>query len=53
MDEFVELVAYAQTREYIKKVVDNYARYLYLYAGEDWAVPLNVDPKYVVNDLEY
>jgi soluble lytic murein transglycosylase len=53
MDEFVELVAYAQTREYIKKVADNYARYLYLYEGEDWAVPLTVDPNYVVNDLEY
>jgi soluble lytic murein transglycosylase len=53
MDEFVELVAYAQTREYMKKVTDNYARYLYLYEDEDWAVPLTVDPKYVVNDLEY
>ena len=31
MDEFVELIAFAQTREYVKRVVGIYAHYRYLY----------------------
>jgi soluble lytic murein transglycosylase len=53
IDEFVELVAYSQTREYMKKVTDAYARYLYLYKGVDYEQPLTVDKNYVKNDLEY
>jgi soluble lytic murein transglycosylase len=53
IDEFVELVTYVQTREYMKKVTENYARYRYLYQGEVYEQPLVVDPAYVVNDLTY
>lgn len=53
MDEFVELVAYTQTREYMKKVADIYARYLYLYEGEDHQQPLKVDREYLKNALTY
>ncbi len=53
VDEFVELVAYTQTREYMKKVADIYARYLYLYEGVDHQQPLTVDRSYVKNDLDY
>ncbi len=53
IDEFVELVTYTQTREYMKKVTENYARYRYLYQGEVYAQPLVVDPAYVVNGLTY
>ena len=53
IDEFVERVAYTQTREYMKKVVEGYARYLYLYAGIDYQQPLVVDRAYVKDDLDY
>jgi hypothetical protein len=53
MDEFVELVPYIQTREYMKKVTENYARYRYLYAGEDYQQPLTVDKAYVKNNITY
>ncbi|MEZ4365125.1 MAG: transglycosylase SLT domain-containing protein [Kofleriaceae bacterium] len=53
MDEFVELVAYTQTREYMKKVTENYARYRYLYQGEVYEQPLTVDAAYVRDDLTY
>ncbi|MEZ4398695.1 MAG: transglycosylase SLT domain-containing protein [Kofleriaceae bacterium] len=43
IDEFVELVSYVQTREYMKKVTENYARYVYLYTGQVYAQPLTVD----------
>jgi len=46
MDEFVELVPYEQTREYMKRVTSIYARYRYLYAGERYLPPLSVDPTY-------
>ncbi len=52
-DEFVELVSYRQTREYMKLVTESYARYVYLYEGAIYAQPLTVDPAYVVNDLTY
>jgi soluble lytic murein transglycosylase len=42
-DEFVELVTYEQTREYMKRVVGIYARYLYLYSGQVYALPLTVN----------
>jgi soluble lytic murein transglycosylase len=53
IDEFVELVPYIQTREYMKKVTENYARYRYLYAGEDYQQPLAVDKAYVKNNINY
>jgi soluble lytic murein transglycosylase len=53
IDELVELVPYTQTREYMKKVTENYARYRYLYANEIYAQPLRVDKQYLVDELTY
>lgn len=53
VDEFVELVSYRQTREYMKKVTETYARYLYLYDGTVYDQPLVVDRDYIVDDLTY
>jgi soluble lytic murein transglycosylase len=53
MDEFVELVSYTQTREYMKKVTENYARYRYLLLGEVYDLPLQVDKAYRRDDLTY
>ena len=53
MDELVELIAYEQTREYIKKVTENYARYVYLYSGDVYRQPLTVDRAYLVDDVTY
>jgi soluble lytic murein transglycosylase len=52
IDELVELVPYTQTREYMKKVTENFARYRYLYNGEIYEQPLTVE-KYVVDQLTY
>lgn len=52
LDELVELVPYTQTREYMKKVTENFARYRYLYSGEIYEQPLTVQ-KYVVDQLTY
>ncbi len=53
IDELVELVAYEQTREYMKKVTENYARYVYLYSGSVYRQPLAVDRAYLVDDITY
>jgi soluble lytic murein transglycosylase len=53
IDELVELVAYEQTREYMKKVTENYARYVYLYGGTVYRQPLAVDRAYLVDDITY
>ena len=53
IDELVELVPYTQTREYMKKVTENYARYRYLYANEVYKQPLTVDTKYLDDRLTY
>lgn len=53
MDEMIELVPYTQTREYMKKVTENYARYRYLYAHEIYEQPLTVDKHYVQDQLIY
>jgi hypothetical protein len=53
MDELVELVAYNQTREYMKKVTENYARYRYLYKGEVYEQPLVVDRAIKDDGLTY
>ena len=53
IDEFVDLVAYVQTREYMKRVTEIYARYLYLYEKQDYRQPLTVDADYLRNDIDY
>ncbi|MBL9013502.1 MAG: transglycosylase SLT domain-containing protein [Myxococcales bacterium] len=53
IDELVELVPYTQTREYMKKVTENFARYRYLYAGEIYQQPLKVDRAYLDDRLTY
>jgi soluble lytic murein transglycosylase len=53
IDELVELVPFSQTREYMKKVTENYARYLYLYAAKVYEQPLTVDKRYVQDRLTY
>jgi soluble lytic murein transglycosylase len=53
MDEFVELVPYEQTREYMKRVTSIYARYRYLYAGERYLPPLTVDATYQKEEPNY
>ncbi len=44
-DEFVELIAFAQTREYAKRVTALYARYRFLYGPTPYQVPLALDTK--------
>jgi soluble lytic murein transglycosylase len=53
MDEFIELVSYTQTREYMKLVTGAYARYLYLYAGQDYEQPLVVNREYLDDEITY
>jgi soluble lytic murein transglycosylase len=53
MDELVELAAYTQTREYMKKVTEIYARYLYFYDKKVYEQPLVVDKGYLKNELTY
>ncbi len=53
MDELVELVPFTQTREYMKKVTENYARYRFLYQNEIYVQPLVVDKAYVKDQLTY
>ena len=53
MDELVELVSYSQTRGYMRKVTEIYARYLYLYQGTVYEQPLVVDAGYVQDELTY
>jgi soluble lytic murein transglycosylase len=44
-DEFVELIAFAQTREYVKRVTSLYAKYRYLYGPTPYEIPLSLDTK--------
>jgi len=53
LDEFIELCAYTQTREYMKKVTEIYARYLYFYDHKVYEQSLAVDKHYVKNELTY
>ncbi|HET9623448.1 MAG TPA: transglycosylase SLT domain-containing protein [Kofleriaceae bacterium] len=53
IDELVELVPFTQTREYMKKVTENFARYQYLYAGKIYEQPLTVDKHYLDDRLTY
>jgi soluble lytic murein transglycosylase len=47
LDEFMELITYDQTREYAKRVVGIYARYLYLYKSEVYTLPPVIDATFV------
>ena len=42
-DEFVELVAFAQTREYVKRVTSLYAKYRFLYGPKPYEIPLKLN----------
>ena len=53
IDELVELVPYTQTREYMKKVTENFARYQYLYENKVYAQPLTVDKSYLDDRITY
>jgi soluble lytic murein transglycosylase len=53
IDELVELVPYTQTREYMKKVTENFARYQYLYQDKVYDQPLTVDKHYLDDRLTY
>jgi soluble lytic murein transglycosylase len=44
-DEFVELIAFAQTREYVKRVTSLYAKYRFLYGPKPYELPLTLDTK--------
>jgi soluble lytic murein transglycosylase len=53
LDEFIELCPYTQTREYMKKALDIYARYIYLYAKEDYLPALKVDFSPLDDGIDY
>lgn len=47
LDEFIELCPYRETREYMKKLLEIYARYVYLWDREDYLPSLTIDRKYL------
>ncbi len=53
IDEFVELVSYRQSRNYMKRTTETYARYQYLYDAEIYEQPLSVNADFIVNDIDY
>jgi soluble lytic murein transglycosylase len=53
LDEFIELCPYTQTREYMKKALDIYARYLYLYEKDDYLPALKVDTSPLDDGIDY
>jgi soluble lytic murein transglycosylase len=52
-DEFVELVAFAQTREYVKRVTSLYAKYRFLYGPKPYEIPLTLDLKVAADGPDY
>ena len=50
LDEFVELCPYNQTREYMKKLLDIYAHYVYLWDKQEYLPDLKVDKDYLQSD---
>jgi soluble lytic murein transglycosylase len=44
-DEFIELIAFPQTREYAKRVTSIYAKYRYLYGATPYEIPLTLTTK--------
>ncbi len=53
IDVWVELVSYRQSRKYMKRTTETYARYKYLYDQIVYDQPLTLNPDYVVNDIDY
>jgi peptidoglycan lytic transglycosylase len=53
LDEFIELCPYMQTREYMKKALDIYSRYIYLYEKEDYLPALKVDISPLDDGIDY
>jgi soluble lytic murein transglycosylase len=53
LDEFIELCPYTQTREYMKKALDIYSRYVYLYDKEDYLPALKVDTSPLDDGIDY
>ena len=47
LDVFIELCPYRETREYMKKLLDIYARYVYLWDRQDYLPSLQIDRKYL------
>jgi soluble lytic murein transglycosylase len=52
-DEFVELIAFAQTREYAKRVTALYAHYRYLYGPSPYEIPLALNVKVGAKGPDY
>ena len=52
-DEFIELIAFAQTREYVKRVTSLYAKYRYLYGPTPYEIPLVLDTKVDAGGPDY
>jgi soluble lytic murein transglycosylase len=52
-DEFVELIAFAQTREYVKRVTSLYAKYRFLYGPTPYEIPLTLDLKVSADGPDY
>lgn len=52
-DEFVELIAFAQTREYAKRVTALYAHYRFLYGPTPYQIPLTLDTKVAPKGPDY
>ena len=53
LDEFVELCPYTQTREYMKKALEIYARYLWLYDGRDYLPDQTIDTAWLDDGIDY
>ena len=52
-DEMIELVAFAQTREYIKRVTSLYAKYRSLYGPSPYELPLRLDTKVAASGPDF
>ena len=50
LDEFIELCPYRETREYMKKLLDIYAHYVYLWDKQDYLPELSIDKAYLKDD---
>ncbi len=53
LDEFIELVPFHQSREYAKLVAGNFATYEWLYRGELYVPPLEVEAEFQEDDVDY
>ena len=47
LDVFIELCPYRETREYMKKLLDIYAHYVWLWDKQDYLPSLQIDRKYL------